>query len=363
MKILFDHQIFSWQKYGGISRYFYELMRNLPIDISVLNSTIFSDNHYIKNNKIVKHSSFLSEKEFSFKKQMYLKVNKMSSILSLKTSNFDIFHPTYYDPYFLKFINKKPYVLTVHDMIHEKFPDLYGKSDEIISYKRTVILNANKIIAVSENTKKDIINLFDLQPNKIEVIHHGFELIANKRIIDKLVFIPNRYVLFVGERNLYKNFSNFVKALSVLMNVDDELYLVCTGRAFSKEETEMLIKLNIFDRVKQYQVNDNELKNLYSAALAFVFPSYYEGFGIPILEAFSNNCPVVLSDASSFPEVAGDAGFYFDPFNIESITFAINSVIYDTEIRNKLIENGKIRFKLFSWDIAAKKTAQVYRNV
>ena len=363
MNVLFDHQIFSWQKYGGISRYFYELMKNFSDDINVMNSTVFSDNHYIAKNEIVKHTSILASRELVWKKQLYLKTNKLNSILSLKTSNYDLFHPTYYDPYFLKYLGKTPYVLTVHDMINEKFPNLFDKYDKTISYKRTVILNANKIIAVSENTKNDILEFIDLKPSMIEVIPHGFELLGNNSIVEKLDFLPLRYVLFVGERGHYKNFLNFSKALSVLMKEDKELYLVCTGKSFNEDEITSLTKLKIFDRVRQYQVVDNELKCLYSKSLAFVFPSYYEGFGIPILEAFSNNCPVILSDASSFPEVAGDAGFYFDPFDIDSIIHAIKTVIYDNEIRNKLIEKGNTRFKLFSWETTAKKTESIYLNL
>lgn len=363
MKVLYDHQIFTWQRYGGISRYFYEIMRNLPPQIKIKNSTILSDNYYIKNNDIIKHHSIIPMKEFEWKKQLYSKVNKISSIITLKTSSYDIFHPTYYDPYFLKFIGNKPYVLTVHDLIHEKYPLLFSKDDITIKQKNKIICNATKIIAVSENTKKDIIDFYNVSSSKIEVIHHGFELKIEDKSISSKLKLPDRYVLFVGERNRYKNFDNFATALSILMRNDKFLYIVCTGIPFTIEEEFLLKKLKIIDRSIQYSVNDSELVFLYKNALAFIYPSLYEGFGIPILESFSNDCPVILSNASAFPEVADDSGVYFNPLNNDSICEAIRSVIYNEEVRRKLIEKGRKRLQQFSWKFAAKKTENVYKSI
>jgi len=363
MKVLFDHQIFSWQKYGGISRYFYELMRNFSEDIVFSNSTVFSDNFYIHQNKdIVSHASFLTEKDLEWKKQIYLKSNKLNSILKLRLNDFDIFHPTYYDPYFLQHIGKKPFFLTVHDMIHEKHPNCFAENDLIRNYKKELIKKAAKIIAVSENTKADIVELYNYNPSNIEVVYHGFELSRHSNVTTKLS-IPPKYVLFVGERAAYKNFSSFVKALSELMQKDDQLNLVCTGKDFNNDETTLLNKLGILSRTFVLQPDDNELSVLYQKALAFVFPSYYEGFGIPILEAFSNNCPVILSSASSFPEVAQDAAFYFDPFDVDSIQHSIDKVIYNADLRKELQQRGQERYKMFSWKTAAKKTELVYKTI
>lgn len=363
MKILFDHQIFSWQRYGGISRYFYEIMRNLSTQITIKNTTFFSDNHYIKNNSIIKHHSIIPQSDFEWKKQIYSKVNKLNSILSLKTLKYDILHPTYYDPYFLKFIDDKPYVLTVHDLIHEKYPILFSRDDITIKQKREVIFNATKIIAVSENTKKDIIDFYNLPSNKIEVIYHGFELKVNDKPNLLNLKLPGRYVLFVGERTRYKNFDNFATALSIIMRKDKFLYIVCAGIPFTIDEKNLLKNLKIIDRTLQYLVNDSELVFLYKNALAFIYPSLYEGFGIPILESFSNDCPVILSNASAFPEVADDSGVYFNPLDNDSIYEAISSVIYNEEVRKKLMEKGRKRLQQFSWELAAKKTEEVYKSI
>ena len=139
---------------------------------------------------------------------------------------------------------------------------------------------------------------------------------------------------------------------------------MCAGAGgFSRDESEF-IKLNgISGNILQFNVNDNILMNLYKKATAFVYPSLYEGFGIPILESFASNCPVILSNTSSFPEVAGDAGSYFDPFDIDSISDAISSVIYQEKIRQDLIEKGRKRLQQFSWEITAIKTANVYKSI
>ncbi len=363
MKVLFDHQIFSWQKYGGISRYFYEIMRNFPSNIEVVNSTLLSDNQYIKSKDIVKHFSLNSEVESKLKTQIYYNVNKINSVFKQISIDFDILHPTYYDPYFLNFIGKKPYVLTVHDLIHERYPELFDINDLTIKQKKKAIINATKIIAVSENTKKDILEFYDYPEDKIEVIHHGFELKHDISIINKIKKLPSRYLLFIGERERYKNFTNMVSALSLIMKMDKELYLICTGKTFTSEEIELIKRLEINDQVIKLEANDNELKHLYSNAIAFIYPSFYEGFGIPILESFALNCPVILSNASSFPEVAGDAGCYFNPFNIDSIRNAIETVIYDNTLRNELIEKGKNRLKLFSWKNTAVQTANLYSKI
>ena len=137
MKILFDHQIFTSKTHGGISRYFYELISNLnnfknyEAEVALL----LSNNHFISNKKITKHIDIFSNKKIWKKKKFFNYINRLNSILKLKQQNFDIFHPTYYDTYFLKYIGKKPFVLTVYDMIHEKFSDMIPKSDKIISNK------------------------------------------------------------------------------------------------------------------------------------------------------------------------------------------------------------------------------------
>ena len=335
MKILYDHQIFTSQKYGGISRYFYELIKLIEFEkdesIQVTTSCLLSNNHYITNKDCVNHINFISRNEFRGKIRIMSLINTSNSILKLRKQSFDIFHPTYYDDYFLKHIGNKPYVVTVHDMIHEKFSNLFPKNDKTSFKKRKIVTSASKIIAISENTKKDLIELFKIQESKIEVIYHGNSLSINNIDKNKMLKIelPKKYILFVGERGGYKNFFRFINSTNKLLNEDKDLTIVCVGgRKFTETELLLLKTLKNSNRILRFDLNDQQLIYFYSNALAFVFPSLYEGLGIPILEAFACKCPLICSNTGSFPEIAHNAAEYFDPYDNDSIYNSIKKVIY-----------------------------------
>ena len=171
-----------------------------------------------------------------------------------------------------------------------------------------------------------------------------------------------KYILFVGRRSLYKNFIIFAEAVSRLLNREKDIKLVCVGSPFDSGEMAVLSGLGISNQAIAINVDDNSLNSLYSDALVFVFPSLYEGFGMPILEAFANNCPVCLSDTACFPEIAGNAGVYFDPYDQESILSAIEKVIYDKEFAKQIIIAGQHRLNDFSWKKTAKETISSYKK-
>lgn len=348
MRVLYDDQIFSAQKIGGISRYFYELIKR---NQNAIISFIYTENFYLKKtfnlkfNKMIKH---------------YLKkINKFKIKRLLIKNDFDIFHPTYYNNYFFKYL-KKPFVITVHDMIHEIYADTYFKDDvDTTRLKKELCEKANGIIAISEQTKKDLISFFNIEPNKIKVIYHGSNL--KKEI--KEINLPKKYILFTGSRGLYKNFNLFIESISSLLLEDENLYLVCTGTHFSEEEKNNLTNLKIENKVYQILANDDEMYTIYHNAKCFVFPSLYEGFGIPILEAWESECPLILSNASCFPEIANDAGEYFDPLNKKSIEKAIKNVLYNEKRKQELIFKGKERLKQFSWDKTYEETISFYEEI
>jgi len=354
--ILYDNQIFDIQRFGGISRYFCEIIRRLSIkkDIAVR----YSINYYLTTYGLGKHCISLPRFIFKhYRKQCQNKNKELSRKLLTQNNNF-LFHPTYYDPYFLEYIGNNPYVITVHDMIHEKFPSFFSDAREIIVQKKEVISRANRIIAISENTKRDIIELLHINPDKIDVIYHSTSM---KPFIGKQnLELPNTFLLFVGDRNPYKNFNRLARVFSKLSAQNEELFLVCTGMPFNKTEKAFIDELNISNRVLQIKATDKLLSELYSRARLFVFPSLYEGFGIPILEAYACHCPVALSNTSCFPEIAENAGVYFDPYSEESILNAINEIIYDDKKRTYLIQKGSERLKLFSWEKATILTEKTY---
>jgi len=366
MKILYDHQMFSVQKYGGITRYFTELIKNLPSEHQFSLPIIFSDNHYMSEySKIFKNINFLPDRNFKGKpfirKKLYF-INQIYSRYFISSNNFDLFHPTFYDNYFLKLL-KKPFIITVHDLNAIKFKGAFYKSGSMVPQMESLIKNANRIISISENTKKDLVEIFNLNPEKIDVIYHGFNKRNNiKQCTNKIIDNFGKYILYVGHRSLYKNFNTFAEAVSKLLKREKGVKLVCVGSPFTNKEKVLLSKLKIANRTIALSVDDITLNYLYSNAMVFVYPSLYEGFGMPILEAFANNCPVCLSNTSCFPEIAQNAGVFFDPYDHESILSAIEKVIYDYDCSKEIIIAGQKRLTSFSWEKAAKETISSYNK-
>jgi len=366
MKILYDHQIFSIQKYGGISRYFVEIINHLPEDVRAEIGVRLSNNEYIKNleSSSLKTKNgienFLMKTDFKGKVRLVYFLNQKFSIEQLKQQNFDVFHPTYYDDYFLDYLGKKPFVLTIHDMISEIYPETTN-SNIISLQKANLAEKAAHIIAVSEKTKQDVIDMLGIHEEKISVVYHAspFKINSVRENFD----FQHDYILFVGERSNYKNFSFFSQAIKPLLKHRRNLNVLCTGRSFNREEKEMISHFGLEERFKSVSVREVQLFNLYRNAKAFIFPSYYEGFGIPILEAFDAGCPVILSNSSCFPEIAGDGALYFDPKSADELVSAIEKILDDHDLRSSLIEKGRKRLENFSWSKAATQTTDIYNKV
>ncbi len=360
IKILFDHQTFSLQRYGGISRYFANLFaktQNRP-DIKSDLSILYSQNHYIHDQPGALGNmlgSILLRKQ----KGRY-KWNQRYSSHVISQNKMDVFHPTNHDPYFLDQI-KKPFVLTVHDMIHERLPQYFDTGDDSAYAKRLCIERADHLIAISESTKRDLQHYYDIEDDKISVIHHGFE--PSMAMQDDSITGLDNYLLYVGDRRAYKNFPLFLVAVAPLLK-STSLKLICAGGGeFKRAETEQLLRLKIQDLVTQRSVSDEDLTGLYRNAKAFIYPSLYEGFGLPLLEAFQNRCPVIASDIACFREVGDDALEYFDPNDPEHIAASIQAVIEDADLQRKLSQAGERQLLKFPISNCVEKTVNVYKHL
>jgi glycosyltransferase involved in cell wall biosynthesis len=368
MKILYDYQIFNIQRYGGISRYFIELMKNIH-GTGIAEFTlplVACNNGYVLDSEFLRciNTSKLDFFKASTVRKKSVQLNQWFTKLYAIKKNYDIYHPTYYDPYLLDCIGNKPLVVTVHDMIHEIFNEQYSKSN-VIEQKKYLVSKASIIIAISENTKRDLINILGVDENKIKVIYHGSSF-ADTSILPTIeIDIPGNYILFVGDRWYYKNFDFFVRSVVPLLQEDRLLRVVCAGSIpFNNQEQALLAGLGVADRFLHYPAaSDGLMIHLYKNARVFVFPSRYEGFGIPILEAFACGCPVIASNSSSLPEVGGDACVYINPQDSTSLTDLTRKVIYDDELRHRLRTNGYERQKNFSWDETTKQTVAAYSTV
>jgi len=381
VKILYDHQIFTTQKFGGISRYFTQIISNLPNNILPEISIEYSDNVYLKTLSEYNHLPGMNDNfnifffgiSFRGKRRIYnllrdinpdkypdsWTANIQKSIYCLKKQDFDVFHPTYYDDYFLEYIGNKPFVLTIHDMIHELYPELLNDSS-LSMRKKKLAEKAAYIIAVSENTKKDIINILNIPEEKITVVYHASPLLKNQVKIQRL---PSKYFLFVGARNAYKNFAFFVYAIAPVLKEQRDIHVVCTGNKFNQDEIQIFKDLDVEANFTNVFVDEDEWFEIYNNAIALIFPSYYEGFGIPILEAFEASCPVLLSNSSCFFEIAQDAAVYFSPKNIKQLRKQIKAIIDNSILRQDLIYKGKSRVLDFTWQKSANQTSEIYNRV
>lgn len=373
MKVLFDTQVFDWQINGGISRYFIEIINRLNKigDIEVLFRCRHSYNTYIQGTQWLANKPFLKNLNFKGKlgalKVINQRINRPFSNRRLKKNLADIFHPTYYDPYFLKFLGKKPLVLTVHDLTNEKFNDHSSLTEKVLGWKKRLISRADHIIAISENTRKDIIEHYNLSPEKVTTVYlaGGFdEAIINATEVPEMKKTPQQYILFVGSRIGYKNFHSFVREVAPVIRQQNISLVVAGGGAMSAAEQGFIKELDIADRVVSFShASDKLLAQLYSKALAFIFPSLYEGFGLPVLEAMQCGCPVLLSDNSSLPEVGGNAALYFDPFIKGSLPGILSSLLNDDDKRKKMIREGKDQVAKFNWDTTAIKHIDIYKKL
>lgn len=320
----------------------------------------YCENHYLTETYGQKYDKISFPGNYRIRRRIYQLTNKHISWKAIKFNDYDIFHPTYFNPYFLKSIKRrqKPFVLTIHDMTFERYPQDVLIYDRTIPHKKRLIAEADHIIAVSENTKRDIVELLGTDPSRISVVHHGY-----RDIVRATPQIFDRYVLYVGERKGYKNFFPWLSAIRPIFNLDPNLKVVCTGSMFTTSELKLFKKWNIADRLVHISANDAQMASLYKYALCFVFPSHYEGFGIPILEAFANGCPVCLSNASCFPEVAGDAALFFNPGDAQSMQDTLKELLVSNTLRDELRRKGLQRSKEFTLEKMVERTCDVYRKV
>lgn len=367
MKVAYDPQVFSFQVYGGVSRYICEVasfVSQSPLAIVKIVAP-FSVCKYLDklNPNIVVGFRAPNIKSLKFLFRLCSMVSGHFYLLFLQP---DIIHETYFFPYALG-PRKSKRVLTVHDMIHEKFSAGHFSWDRASKYKAIAVHRADHIICISEVTKRDLMELFGVDQKKITVIYQGYSVknatINLPEAIDDN--IPSKFLLYVGHRGGYKNFKRFLEAYAQSTEINTAFDIVCFGsETLSSEERELCRQLGIStEKITQLSGGDDVLFHLYQHASAFIYPSLYEGFGLSPLEAMSNDCVVICSNAGPIPEVVGDAGEYFDPNDVGDIKQAMEKVLFDSDRGHELKVLGHRRIQQFSWERCAAETLTLYSKL
>lgn len=377
MRIAFDHQAFCLQKTGGVSRYYCQLAEHLQRLSQADEVKIFAPlyrNRYLREvSKSLVYGYPINDYP-SKTSGLMVKANGWLAKSQIREWEPDLVHETYFS---IKRLAPEscPVVLTVFDMIPElqtigpqtKPQTVVPGTSADDSAKRTAVQRADHIICISEHTRADLLNIYQVPATKVSVVHLGCEAVEQQSVVPDIRATRQTrpYLLYVGLREGYKNFENFLRAVAQAPALLAEFdVLAFGGGAFTTAEQHLISTLGFKpSQVLQQAGDDAALSTAYQNAIALVYPSAYEGFGLPPLEAMARSCPVVSSNTSSMPEVIGSAGEYFDPQSVYSMSSAIEAVVFSSERTQQLIKLGRERVKLFTWQRCALETRAVYQAV
>lgn len=337
IKLHFDDIIYQLQRQGGISTYWTEI-----------------------TSRIYTSSFFQINRTKGSKKTRYFPIS----------TNADVFQSSYYRLPLSKNVKN---VVTIHDFLYDfGFIKTLNASINIFQ-TRLAINKADAIVCVSENTKKDLLLLYPKLVNHpgIYVVGHGTSFKLNEslnqqppiRLLELSQTMLHKYILFVGKRIKYKNFRTALLGFFESNLPKYGFSMICVGAKFTEAEVQLIQKINLQNHVSFFEnATNNELNYLYQNSFALVYPSLYEGFGLPPLEAMSCGCPVVASNNSSIPEVVGNAGILINPFDIKEIASALESLLCE-KVRNSYIAKGFTRAKLFNWEDVSQKYIEIYQSL
>ena len=362
MQLVFDHQVFSLQQHGGASRYFCEVAERLAAydgcDVTVL-APVHTNAHLAKLPPAIVVGRRVPPIRYTARLREVL--NGVLARGWLAGARPDVVHETYFARRSVA-PRRAAKVVTVFDMIHERFPEYFSPSDATPANKLAAVRRADRVICISESTRRDLLEHVPLDPDIISVVHLAGAPVPATRPTRRIAEGP--YLLYVGPRAGYKNFDGLLRAMAGSPALRSGLRVVAFGGGpLSAAELARVRELGLDEgRIVQMSGDDATLDAAYTFATAFVYPSRYEGFGIPPLEAMARGCPVVCGANSSLPEVVGDAAERCDADDPDSIAAAIERVVGSEARADELRVRGRARSARFTWDRCAQASYEVYRS-
>jgi len=359
VRVAFDEQIFAVQRYGGISRMFYELARqfiadpDLGVDLLPLSAPVI--NRYVLDDAAVRDRLAVRQArhEFTALARTLMRVQPRRGLA--------VVHNSFYLPHGLAIYPGARRVVTIHDLIPEMLPRTRRRLD-LLTVKERYIRSADHIICVSHATRLDLQDVYGSLRAKVSVVHHG----VDERFSPghpRPQALPEHYVLFVGNRGQYKDAAVLIDAFAALCSRYPDVQLAFVGGGgLTAVELEDLDRRGIGRRVVCVSLPDSQMAGAYGNALAFVFPSRHEGFGMPVLEAMASGTATLLARATSLPEVGADAAAYFTAGDAGDLACALDGLLGDEPRRRQLVEAGRARAATFTWTQAARRTRDAYRE-
>jgi glycosyltransferase involved in cell wall biosynthesis len=365
LRVAFDDEIFTAQRYGGVSRAFTELSQALAEEPGVvpLLPFPFTANRHLAASLVFRGRVLGGGRYIPGLRSLMRPINRRAITATLARAQADILHATWYDPALAA--ADVPLVVTVHDMVPELMPDSVGGASALHRGKLALVHRARRVIAVSATTAADLCRLSGLPQDTVRVIYHGItERMRWQPVDGRPPDLPGSYLLFVGRRGGYKNFAGVAPSLADLLRRNVKLHLVCVGGgSFGAKELEPFVLAGVARRVRQIDADDRLLAACYSHAVAFLFPSLYEGFGMPLLEAMINHCPVICSNRGALVEIGADAPLYFDPAEPDQIIELVEALSRDRAHRSARAAKSLSRAADFSWRRTAAAHAALYREL
>jgi glycosyltransferase involved in cell wall biosynthesis len=376
MHVTIDPIIYQVRATGGVSRIFDEILpRMCQIDPNLFIHVRWDVLQGDLKQPLPQHTRISNERYIPLQTPMYRPyrlwkrlttlANKLQLYLEARSKRTHIWHSTYFTLPPSHWQGNV--VVSVYDMNYELLEN-YAKHEfeDTRRAKQQAVMNAHLVLCISETVRQDVIQYYGLHPDKVHVTPLAYNTetfgLLEKSFFDHADSFPSRFILYVGGRGPHKNFDGFLKAYSG-WNASQEVKLLVVGSPLNEYEQRLVQDLKIADKLEiMSNVDDVLLCKLYNKALAFIYPSHYEGFGIPLLEAMACGCPIVASHIPTSMEVAGDIPFYFELNDVNSFLLALNNAI-QAKGEQSIIDAGLKQIRQFNWERTAQLTLEAYKKL